>query len=33
MSRLCKICEDSVTTVECAVGLTEWFKVEVGLHQ
>ena len=25
--------EDSVTTVRCAVGLTEWFKVEVGLHQ
>ena len=25
--------EDSVTTVRCAVGMTEGFKVEVGLHQ
>ncbi|KAI5088140.1 iron-sulfur cluster co-chaperone protein HscB, mitochondrial [Silurus meridionalis] len=25
--------EDSVTTVKCAVGTTDWFKVEVGLHQ
>ena len=25
--------ENSVTTVRCAVGMTEWFKVEVGLHQ
>ena len=25
--------EDSVTTVRCVVGLTDWFKVEVGLHQ
>ena len=25
--------EDSVTTVRCAVGMTEWFKVEVGLYQ
>ena len=25
--------EDSVTTVRCAVGMTEWFKVEIGLHQ
>ena len=34
MSRLCKICiEGSVTTVRCAVGMTEGFKVEVGLHQ
>ena len=33
MSRLCKICEDSVTTVRCAIGMTEGFKVEVGLHQ
>ena len=27
------MCEDSVTTVRCAVGITERFKVEVGLHQ
>lgn len=25
--------EDSVTAVRCAVGLTGWFKVKVGLHQ
>ncbi|KAI5618717.1 protein tweety-like 2 isoform X3, partial [Silurus asotus] len=25
--------EDSVTAVKCAVGTTDWFKVEVGLHQ
>ena len=25
--------EDSVTTVRCAVGITEGFKVEFGLHQ
>ena len=25
--------EDSVTTVRCAVGMTERFKVEIGLHQ
>ena len=25
--------EDSITTVRCAVGMTEGFKVEVGLHQ
>ena len=25
--------EDSVTTVRCAIGMTEGFKVEVGLHQ
>ncbi|KAI5089891.1 hypothetical protein C0J45_20026 [Silurus meridionalis] len=25
--------EDSVTAVTCAVGTTDWFKVEVGLHQ
>ena len=25
--------ENSVTTVRCAVGMTEGFKVEVGLHQ
>ena len=25
--------EDSVTTVRCAVGMTEGFKAEVGLHQ
>ena len=25
--------ENSVTTVTCAVGMTEWFKVEVELHQ
>ena len=34
MSRLCKdMYENSVTTVRCAVGMTEGFKVEVGLHQ
>lgn len=25
--------EDSVTAVRCAVGMTDWFKVKVGLHQ
>ena len=25
--------ENSVTTVRCAVGMTEGFKIEVGLHQ
>ena len=25
--------EDSIITVRCAVGITEEFKVEVGLHQ
>ena len=25
--------EDSVTAVRCSVGMTDWFKVEVGLHQ
>ncbi|KAI5089824.1 hypothetical protein C0J45_19959 [Silurus meridionalis] len=25
--------EDSVTAVKCAVGITDWFKVKVGLHQ
>ena len=25
--------EDSITVVRCAVGMTEGFKVEVGLHQ
>ncbi|MCI4395202.1 hypothetical protein PGIGA_G00177740 [Pangasianodon gigas] len=25
--------EGSVTTVRCVVGMTDWFKVEVGLHQ
>ncbi|KAI5608722.1 hypothetical protein C0J50_12215 [Silurus asotus] len=25
--------EDSVTAVKSAVGMTDWFKVEVGLHQ
>ena len=25
--------EDSVTSVRCVVGMTEGFKVEVGLHQ
>ena len=25
--------EDSITIVRCAVGMTEGFKVEVGLHQ
>ena len=25
--------EDSVTAVKCAVGMTDWFKVKVGLHQ
>ena len=25
--------EDSIATVRCAVGMTEGFKVEVGLHQ
>ena len=25
--------EDSVTTVRCAVGMTEGFKVEIELHQ
>ncbi|KAI5099850.1 ubiquitin-fold modifier 1 precursor [Silurus meridionalis] len=25
--------EDSVTAIKCAVGTTDWFKVEVGLHQ
>ncbi|KAI5629718.1 hypothetical protein C0J50_2219 [Silurus asotus] len=25
--------EDSVTAVKCAVGTTDWFKLEVGLHQ
>ena len=25
--------ENNVTTVRCAVGMTEEFKVEVGLHQ
>ncbi|KAI5098826.1 vacuolar protein sorting-associated protein 26B isoform X1 [Silurus meridionalis] len=25
--------KDSVTAVKCAVGTTDWFKVEVGLHQ
>ncbi|KAI2660071.1 hypothetical protein H4Q32_022673 [Labeo rohita] len=25
--------EDSVTAVRCAAGMTDWFKVKVGLHQ
>ena len=25
--------DDSMTAVRCAVGVTEWFKVDVGLHQ
>lgn len=25
--------EDSVKAVRCAVGMTDWFKVKVGLHQ
>ena len=25
--------DDSMTAVRCAVGMTEWFKVGVGLHQ
>lgn len=25
--------EDNVTAVRCAVGMMDWFKVEVGLHQ
>ena len=25
--------EDSITTVRCAIGITEGFEVEVGLHQ
>ncbi|KAI5108115.1 hypothetical protein C0J45_1709 [Silurus meridionalis] len=27
------MCEDSVTAAKCAVGTTDWFKVEVVLHQ
>ena len=33
MSRLCKICMRTVLQLRCSVGMTEGFKVEVGLHQ